>query len=111
LISIDMSDLDHEIENLSAFIELKTVAAGTRKGKTLVVVSEGDSGPSMRDLRTLIKRFLHQKGLSESYRVTEEKGVIHVTRRKERDRKKTDYRSGTKPSPSSTMPYFFPKRS
>ena len=111
MISIDMSDLDHEIENLSAFIELKTVAAGTRKGKTLVVVAEDDSAPSMRDLRTLIKRFLHQKGLSESYRVTEEKGVIHVTRRKERDRKKTDYRSGTKPSPSSTMPYFFPKRS
>ena len=108
MISIDMSDLDHEIENLSAFIELKTVAAGTRKGKTLVV---DDSAPSMKDMRTLIKRFLHQKGLSESYRVTEEKGVIHVARRKERDRKKTDYRSGTKPSPSSTMPYFFPKRS
>jgi hypothetical protein len=111
LISIDMSDLDHEIENLSGFIESKTVAATQRKGKKLFVVSDDDSAPSMSDLRTLIKRFLHQKGLSESYRVTEEKGVIHVTRRKERDRKKTDYRSGTKPSPSSTMPYFFPKRS
>jgi len=110
LISIDMSELDHEIDDLSAFIESKTVADATRKGKTLVIASD-DAVLSMRDLRTLIKRFLHQKGLSESYRVTEDKEVIHVTRRKERDRRKTDHRSGTKPFPSSTIPYFFPKRS
>jgi hypothetical protein len=53
-----------------------------------------------------VKQFLHHKGLSETYRVTEEHGVVRITKRKHKERKAKE--KNTPPSPYDTLPYFFP---
>lgn len=106
MLTIDMSDLEKEIHDLSAFIESKTQVSISARGKTLVVDSAKET-LSPRDAKTFVKQFLHDKGLSESFRVTEEHGVVRISRRKHLNKRKAQKR-GTGPSPYSTMPYFFP---
>ena len=104
-ITIDMRELESERSNLSTFLQSKIQAQISVEDKRLVVDSrEGRLSPA--DAKTYVKRFLHSRGLSETYRVTEEQQVIRVSKREhERDKK---VRKMTPPSPHQTMPYYFP---
>jgi len=108
LILIDMSELERERSDLSTFLEPKIGAPIRMEGKILVVDSTGKMRLP-RDVKTSVKHFLYHRGLSETYRVTEEHGVIRITRYKHRGDKKVK-REGRAPSPYDTLPYYFPMR-
>jgi adenylate kinase family enzyme len=103
-----MGDLESEIRNLSTYIESRIPVSITIKGKALVIDS-GKEKPSARNVKALVKRFLHHKGLTESYKVSEEKEVVRITKRKQRNKRKTE-KTGTKASSYDTLPFFFPNR-
>ncbi len=104
LIAIDTSEVSDRREALSAFLSSKVPTPVTAKGKTLLLELEGKSAS---DIRTLLKHFLHLENLSEAYRVTGEKGIIKITRRKEEEKQRHGPK-GAPVSPYETMPYFFP---
>ena len=108
LISIDTGELGSERNSLSDFLKSKIQASITAKGKVLILDS-GEETLSSRNIKTLVKRFLHHKGLSEVYRVTEEKGLVKITKRKD-EKKRRSEKKGTTPSSYDTLPYFFPNR-
>jgi hypothetical protein len=100
-----MSELESERSNLSTFLQSKIKAQISIENKRLVVDS-GDGRLSPTDAKTYVKRFLHSRGLSETYRVTEEHEVVRVSKRQHEKDKKV--RKMTPPSPHQTMPYYFP---
>ena len=104
-VTIDMREPDSERRNLSAFLQSRIQAQISIEDKKLVVDS-GKEALSPRDIKTFVKRFLHSKGLSETYRVTEEHSVVRVTKREHELDKKVKKR--TPPNPHQTMPYYFP---
>jgi hypothetical protein len=104
-ITIDMREPESERSNLSTFLESKIHAQISMEDKKLVVDS-GKEALSPRDVKTYVKRFLHSKGLSETYRVTEEHSVVRVTKREHEPNKKV--KTKTPPNPHQTMPYYFP---
>jgi len=106
LITIDTSELESERNSLSDFLKLKIRASITAKGKVLVL-DLGEEMLSSRNIKTLVKRFLYHKGLSQVYRVTEEKGVIKIAKRKDAKKRRPE-KKGTPPSPYDTLPYLFP---
>ena len=106
LIKIDVSGLKDERENLSEFLASRINVSVVSKGTTLLFNKEELSA---RNLKTFVKKFLHVKNLSESYRVVEEEKTIRIVRRKSTG-KHGSKKKGTKPSPYSTLPYFFPSR-
>ena len=108
MIKIDLGDLEKEILNLSTFIESKNSFSITVMGKELIIDS-GKEVPSARNVKELVKQFLHHKVLSESYRVIEENEVVRITKRKQESKLKTR-KKGKKPSSYDTLPYFFPNR-
>lgn len=108
MVIIDMSELESERSNLSSFLESKVGVPIRMKGKILVV----DSAEKVllpRDVKTYVKHFLYHRGLSETYRVTEEHAVIRITSYKHRRDEKVKEK-GVAPSPYDTLPYYFPKR-
>ena len=70
-ITIDMSELKVERNNLSSFLESKTQVPITIEGKMLIIDSKEET-LSTRNVKTYVKRFLYHRGLYENYRVTEE---------------------------------------
>lgn len=105
MISIDLSGLENERNDLLKFLESKTKSSITIKGR-LLLFEPGEKTLSPGEIKTLVKRFLHHKGLSDSFRVTEEKGAIKISKLKERKEEKREPKSSP-PSPSETLPYFF----
>ena len=108
MITVDTSELERERNSLSDFLKSKIKVSITAKGKVLVLDS-GEETLSSISIKTLVKRFLHHKGLSEVYRVTEEKRVVKISKRKYRKERSSE-KKGTPPSPYDTIPYFFPDR-
>ncbi len=106
MIKIDVSELKDERENLSEFLAAKISVSVVSKGTTLLFDKEELSA---RNLKTFVKKFLHVRNLSESYRVVEEEKTIRIVRRKSKGKHGTE-KKGTTPSPYSTLPYFFPSR-
>lgn len=76
MITIDISELKSERDNLSNFLKLKLRASIIVRDRSLVINSE--EVLSSRDVKAFVKRFLHHRGLSEIYRVIEEKKLSEL---------------------------------
>jgi hypothetical protein len=100
-----LGELENEHQSLSAFLESKIQGSITVKKKVLILDSKEKTVPP-REVKILVKRFLYHKGLSKTYRVTEEHEAIKITKREHKERK--DKEKHTPPSPYDTLPYFFP---
>jgi hypothetical protein len=107
LITIDISELKSERDDLSEFLKSKLQASIITKDKMLVITSE--ERLSIKNVKEYVKRFFHHRGLSEIYRVIEEKDVIRITERKKVGKRKPE-KKGTEPTSYDTLPYFFPNR-
>lgn len=106
LITVYMGELKNERRRLSVFLKSRFQVPIIMKDEVLVVDPNGEA-VSPREVKTYVKRFLHHKGLSETFRVTEEHGAVRITKRKHRKSRKTK-RRGLTPSPYDTLPYYFP---
>jgi hypothetical protein len=107
LITIDISELRSELDDLSEFLKIKLQASVITKDNILVINSE--KALSSKDAKTFIKWFLHHKGLSKNFRVIEEKETIKIVERKIMRKRKAE-KKGIEPSSYDTLPYFFPNR-
>jgi len=105
LITIDISELRSESSGLQTFLKEKVNVSITVEDSLLILDSKGKI--SLRDIKAFVKRFLHHKGLSETYRVTVKHGTIKISKHKHKESKGTD-RKGTPPSSYDTLPYYFP---
>lgn len=108
MITIDLSQIKNEKGSLSDFLKSKIQVIITVKGDSLVLDTGEDKLP-IKSVKMLLKKFLHQKGLEETYRVIEEKEVARIVKQKHRE-KQNIRKKGTPPSPYDTLPYFFPNR-
>ena len=104
---IDMGELKSERDGLSEFLKSKFQASIIAEDKMLVITSEETL--STKNMKEYIKRFLHYKGLTEIYRVIEEKEVIKITKHK-KVRKQKPEKKGIEPTSYDMLPYFFPNR-
>jgi hypothetical protein len=105
-VTVDLRELESERSNLSTFLRSKIQGEITIDGMR-VVVDTGEERLSPREVKTSVKRFLHSRGFSTTYRVTVEQGLVRVSRRRqEKDRK---VKKGTPPPPHQTMPFYFPQ--
>ena len=103
-----MGELKKEAENLRVFLQSEISAQITAKGKILSIDSSKGS-VSPRNVKTVVKQFLHKIGWSETYRVTEEHALISI-RKREKEKQTKNSRTGEKPSATHRLPYFFPSR-
>ncbi len=107
MLVIDLNQVRDEQGAILDFLRSRTQATVTAKGNSLVL--EADEGElSARDVKMLLKKFLHQRGLDGAYRVVGEREVVRIVRQREKRRPRA--KSGVPPSPYDTMPYFFPNR-
>jgi hypothetical protein len=100
-----MGELEHEHQSLSAFLESKIQVSITVK-KAVLILDSKEKKVLPKEVKMLVKRFLHREGLYETYRVTEENEVVRIIKREHKVRKAKE--KGTPPSPYDTLPYFFP---
>ena len=108
MIAIDLSEIKEERDYLTDFLKSKIRGSVAVRGESLVL-DAGEEKLLVKNVKTFVKRFLHQRGLSEAYRVIEEGDVIRVTKRKHREERRVKEK-GTEPSSYDTLPYFFPNR-
>lgn len=106
MITIDISELESERENLFDFLKPKIRASITASGKILTIDPREETLTS-KDIKTFVKRFLHHRSLSELYKVTEEKEVVRIVKIKKRKGRRSE-KKGREPSSYDTLPYFFP---
>ena len=105
-VTVDLRELENERSNLSTFLRSKIQGEITIDGMR-VVVDAREERLSPREVRTSVKRFLHSRGFSTTYRVTVEQELVRISKRRhEKDRK---VRKGTPPPPHQTMPFYFPQ--
>lgn len=107
LITVDVGKLKNERQYLFIFLKSKIQVPITAMDEVLVI-DPREKTTSPKDVKTYVKRFLHHKGLSETYGVTEEHGVVRITKRKHKVKRKVEKKGMTPPSPYDTLPYYFP---
>jgi len=78
------------------------------KGGTLIL-NETKNGPQLniKDVKMQMKHVLHHLGFSEEYRVLAEHHKIRIQKIEQKP-KHGAWKEGTAPSPSQSLPYFFP---
>lgn len=77
------------------------------KGKLLIVPdTTSRSKLGVKEVKLQVKHVLHQLGFSEEYRVLTEHHTVRIVKVGEKYR--PIERKGTAPSPSQSLPYFFP---
>jgi len=101
-----MDELKNKSRQLSIFLKSKIQVQITMKDKVLVIAANGNA-VSPKDVKTYVKRFLYHRDLSETYKVTEERGVVRIIKRKRRRDRRTKNRV-IRPSSYDTLPYYFP---
>ena len=102
---LDLRELESERSNLSTFLQSRIQGEISIDGKRLVV-DAGEGRLSPREVKTSVKRFLHSRGLSTTYRVTVEHEVVRVSKCRHEEARKV--KKGTPPSPHQTIPFYFP---
>ena len=106
MITINVKDLKEESRSLSEYLRSEIPGQMDAKGGNLLLEPK-EKVTSTKAVKMLVKRFLHRKGLSEVYRVTEERNVIRITKRKNRQNRSAE-RKGVGPSSYQTVPFYFP---
>jgi len=103
LITVDMSELKGEIESVASLLRSHQASVEV-KGSRLTV-----DGNSTKEVKRILKRFLHHEGFSEYRVVSIRPQVVKVSRRKVSMKHGAGKRRReTPPSPKQTMPYLFP---
>ncbi|MEM2882196.1 MAG: hypothetical protein QXU06_03170 [Candidatus Bathyarchaeia archaeon] len=100
MVMIDAGDLKGERARLIEF--LKSKLGGVELSGDLLRLGCGS-----KEARLYLKKFFHQRSISEEYKVVASKGVLKIVRAREREREGRE-RRGLPPPPSSSMPYLFP---
>ena len=108
MIVVDLSEMKDELGDFSEFLKSKIRASIVVNGESLVL-DTGEEKLLTKRVKTLVKKFLHQRGLAEAYKVIEAKEVVRVAKRKHGEKRKAA-KKRTAPSPYDTLPYFFPNR-
>jgi len=107
LIVIEMEEIKTEAGEFSIFLKQKLHIEITVHSSRLIL-DEGGKELAIKVVKAYAKRFLHSRGISELYRVTESGGVIRfVKRSKDRNARKHG-KEGMKPSSYTTLPYYYP---
>jgi len=92
---------------ISRLLEEKLRTEFALKGSKLTMSEvKNHPQPGVKEVKMEVKRVLHRLGLSH-YRVLAEHSRILIVRVKERPRLRTEMK-GSPPSPSQSLPYFFP---
>lgn len=108
MIVVDIGELEREGSRLCDYLKSKLLANMTVRGRVLTI-DQRVGCPSSRKVKMLVKRFLHHRDLSETYRVIKEEEVIRIKRRRPKRASKARKR-GITPSPYETLPYYYPRR-
>jgi len=74
-----------------------------------LVLDVGEEKLSRKSVKMLVKKFLHQKSLEETYRVIVEKEAAKIVKQKHEKRQNTG-KKVISPSPYDKLPYYFPNR-
>ena len=74
MITIDMSEIKEERNYLTDFLKTRIQVSIAVKGESLILDARKEKLLTM-SIKAFVKRFLHQRGLSEAYRVIEEREV------------------------------------
>jgi hypothetical protein len=105
---IELREINNETRPLSNFLKSAIQVSVAVKGNALVL-DTGQEKLSTRSVKTLVKKFLHQQGLEDTYRVIKEKEILRIVKRKHGE-KPHPRKKGTPPSSYNTLPYLFPNR-
>ena len=108
MIIIEISEINNEKSNLSNFLKSTIQVSIAVKGDSLVLDAGKEKLPTS-SVKRLLKKFLHQRGLEDTYRVIKEKEIIQIVKRKHSE-KQHSRKKATPPSSYNTLPYFFPNR-
>jgi len=106
--TVDISQIRSEKSNISDFLESRIKVTITRRGDFLVL-DLGEEKLPPKNVIMLLKKFLHQKSLEETYRVSVEKEDARIDKQKDEKRQNTG-KKRTSPSPYEKLPYYFPNR-
>ena len=107
MIEIDCGEFHGDRHALANYLREKLKVEVQTERKVFRIGSSGkpDAGPSIQEVKDLVKRALHHIGADEYHVVTQE-GVLSIRQRKTRERYVK--RKGSPPSVRQTVPYFFP---
>jgi hypothetical protein len=108
MISIEVHEINNEQRALSNFLKSAIQVSVAVKGNALVLDTGQEKLPT-RSVKTLVKKFLHQRGLEDTYRVIKEKEIFRIVKRKHGE-KPHHHKKGTPPSSYNTLPYLFTNR-
>jgi hypothetical protein len=107
LIEVELSDLKQVGKDIAQILGQRLQVEAIVKGKLLLLPDEVNGRRlGVKDVKLQLKHALHNLGLSEEYRVLAEHHRIRIV--KVEEKQKMAERKGTTPSPSQSLPYFFP---
>jgi hypothetical protein len=106
--TVDLSQIRNEKNEISDFLESRIKVTITRRGDFLVL-DLGEEKLPPKKVIMLLKKFLHQKSLEETYRVIVEKEAAKIVKQKHEKRQNTEKKVSS-PSPYDKLPYYFPNR-
>jgi hypothetical protein len=107
LIEVELSDLKQVGKDIAQILGQRLQVEAIVKGKLLLLPDEVNGRRlGVKDVKLQLKHALHNLGLSEEYRVLAEHHRIRIV--KVEVKQKMAERKGTTPSPSQSLPYFFP---
>lgn len=104
--TIDVSEIKDERDRLAGFLRMELSTTVEAKGKALML-QPASRASNAGALKTLVKRFLHRRGMSEDYRVTVEGDVLRISKRRHGEGRRSEPK-GTGASSYNTVPYYFP---
>jgi hypothetical protein len=99
---VEMKKVKDEIEPLIAFLRSHVKGSLTVKGSRIEI-----EGATHDEVKQLLHKFLHQKGLT-NHKVHSQPSFIEIVPHDSRDVRKGS--KGRPPTAPETMPYFFPGR-
>ena len=102
--TIELRRVHDETQPLAEFLRTRAKAAVKVKGTRLLVEDVDHS-----DLKQLVHKFLHQKGLV-GFKVHSQPGLIEIVPHDEERAHEKGESKGRPPTGPETVPYFFPGR-
>lgn len=111
MITIDLSQIKNEKDNLSEFLKSRIQVTITVSEDSLILET-GEEEPPVKSMKTLLKKFLRHRGLEDRYSVIEKKETYKVVEKnveQKQQKKQNAEKEGTPPSVYDTLPYFFPR--
>jgi hypothetical protein len=107
LIEVELGDLKKLGKEFEEVLKQRLKTEITMKGTTMILRDPASGQLSMKDAKLQVEHALHHLKLSDEYRVHAEHHKIRIARIEDKKAHHVE-KTGTAPSPASTMPYFFP---